>query len=127
MKDWRHCYRCNLDFSPKMMDHHLEYNHLICRCQLCSAPMLRMGLSRSPVDRAQFCSSECMATAEQLRLCIGCCAIPNAKFMHGACADCRQYGHYVIPAITAVADQLKAIRRARYLPRPYQRRERLPA
>lgn len=127
MKDFRHCYRCKMDFSPRMMDHHLAHNHLILRCQVCAAPMLRMGVTRSPLARAQFCSSECFGEAERRGLCVGCSAAPNGAFRLGACPACRRYGHYVIPAITAVADQLKAIRRARYLPRPYQRRERLPA
>lgn len=127
MKDFRHCYRCKMDFSPRMMEHHLEHNHLILRCQRCAAPLLRMGLTRSPIDRAQFCSSECLAEADRRGLCIGCGAVPNSPFRFGACLECRRHGHYIIPAITAVADQLKAIRRARYLPRPYQRRERLTA
>ena len=127
MKDSKHCFGCRIDLSPHMMRYHLENDHMIVPCQFCTGPLLRMGLSRSPLDRAQFCSSACMNEAEERGLCIGCSIPPDTTFRHGACARCRRYGHYRIPAITEVTDQLRAIRRARLLPLPYQRRERRPA
>jgi hypothetical protein len=125
MKTLEHCLPCNLDFSPRMLRFHLEGKHLILRCQVCRRLIWRLGLARTKLLRAQFCSPECLAEAERRKLCLGCSRAPDATFRHDACKRCRGRGYGVIREIVTVNEELRAIRRARVLPLPYQRR--LPA
>jgi hypothetical protein len=124
LKGSKYCFRCALDFSPRMMAFHLSHAHLILHCQLCRTPLERLGISRASKIRGQFCSSSCKEEAEIRGLCIACSKEPDGTFKHGACLRCRRAYFNVSRQILEVNGVLGAICRAEVLPAVYQRCDR---
>lgn len=120
----KHCFRCALDFTPRMMAFHLSHGHLILHCQLCRTPLERLGVYRDNHLRGQFCSSPCKEEAERRGLCYACSKEPDDTFKRGACVRCRRERFNVSRQIKAVNGTLGAIHRAGYLPPVYHRIDR---
>jgi hypothetical protein len=121
IKASEYCFRCALDFTPRMMAFHLAHGHLILHCQLCRTPLERLGISRASKIRGQFCSSSCKEEAELRGLCIACSKEPDGTFKLGACIRCRRAYFNVSRQIRAVNGTLGAIHRATILPGVYHR------
>lgn len=124
LKGSEYCFRCALDFTPRMMAFHLSHGHLILHCQLCRTPLERLGIYRDNHLRGQFCSSSCKAEAERRGLCTACSKEPDDTFKRGACLRCRRERFNVLRQIKAVNGTLGAIHRAGYLPPAYHRTDR---
>lgn len=120
----KHCFRCSLDFTPRMMAFHLSHGHLTLHCQLCRMPLERLGIYRDNLLRGQFCSSSCKEEAACRGLCYACSKEPDDTFKRGACVRCRRSRFNVSRQINAVNGTLAAIHRAAYLPAAYERCDR---
>lgn len=124
LKGSKYCFRCALDFTPRMMAFHLSHGHLILHCQLCRIPLDRLGIYRDNHLRGQFCSYSCKAEAERRGLCYACSKEPDDTFKRGACLRCRRERFNVSRQIRAVNGTLGAIHRASFLPAVYERCDR---
>lgn len=121
MNDLQRCYRCRLDLSPEMLYVHRALGHRLLQCQVCRIPLIRPGVSRRVTTPNQFCSPSCMLEAERRGLCTACSREPDASFVRGRCLDCRSARSKVIREVRGVTEAIAAMRRARYVPRPYRR------
>jgi hypothetical protein len=124
IKASEYCFRCALDFTPRMRAFHLSHGHLILTCQLCRTPLEHLGISRDNLLQGQFCSSSCKAEAERRGLCTACSKEPDGTFKRGACVRCRRERWSVRRQIRTVNGTLGAIRRAAFLPGVYHRCDR---
>jgi hypothetical protein len=118
----KHCSRCRVDFHPAMFQYHLDHGHVILTCQVCGSPIRRLGIARDRRVKGQFCSEACKRDAGTRGLCLSCSKSPPGTFKEGVCQPCRSRAGLLKREVDGVLDSLRAIRRAEFLPRPYQRR-----
>lgn len=119
-----HCSQCRISLSQRMMAFHIAHSHLVLRCQLCASLVQRLGISRDPAIRGQYCSLSCKEQAEERALCVACSREPDGTFKNATCLRCRRSFVSVRDQLGQVAGVLSAIDRAQVLPLAYQRLKR---
>jgi hypothetical protein len=114
------CDTCNLKFSAKVFERHLERDHELDRCRVCAGPVLEYHVT--PLGNSlAFCSSACIETVRRRGICFVCFGAPVGSRSGYLCATCRRAKWATYREQARILADLRAIERAARLPGPYQR------
>ena len=84
-----YCDACALDFSAKVFERHLERDHELDRCRVCSRPVLKYRVT--PLGNSlAFCSTACIEIQRRQGLCFVCFKAPVRCSTEYSCTNCRR-------------------------------------
>lgn len=114
------CDACALDLSPVVYARHLERDHRLDLCRVCSRPVLKCVMTPAGSSLA-FCSAACVEEFRRRGTCFNCLKRPVAGTDTSYCTVCRTSYRAALAEADRVTQELRAIRRAERLPAVYQR------
>jgi len=115
------CDACAVDLSPAVYSRHLERDHKLDLCRVCSRPVLKCVITPAG-NSPSFCSSSCVEEFRRRGTCFNCLKSPVAGADTSFCTVCRTTYRASRAQADRVTQEIRAIERAERLPEVYQRR-----